>query len=131
MKKRIETFDEFWPHYVREHRHKLTRQLHFVGTTLALACVAGAVFGKRRWLLLAAPFAGYGPAWISHFFIERNRPATFEYPLWSLQADFVMWGKTLAGTMDGEVERVLAEERSNGAGSERVATNAPADHSIN
>jgi hypothetical protein len=109
MEKRIESFDEFWPFYVREHSNKLTRQMHFVGTSLAVACVAGALVGRKHWLLLAAPIAGYGPAWISHFFIEKNRPASFKYPLWSLQADLVMWGKMLAGTMDGEVERVLAQ----------------------
>jgi hypothetical protein len=112
MEKRFQSFEEFWPYYVREHSKKLTRQMHFVGTTLAVVSVAGALFASRRWLLLGAPFAGYGPAWISHFFIERNRPATFSYPLWSLQADFVMWSKMLAGTMHGEVERVLAPNRT-------------------
>ena len=113
--KTMETFEEFWPFYVREHSKKLTRQLHFVGTSLALACAAGAVLGKRRWLLALAPFAGYGPAWVSHFFIEHNKPATFKHPLWSLKADFVMWGKMIEGTMDAEVERVLAEERAEAA----------------
>ena len=135
MDKPFETFDDFWPYYVREHSKKLTRQFHFVGTSLALACVAGAVFGKKRWLWLAAPVAGYGAAWISHFFIEKNRPATFKHPLWSLQGDFVMWGKMLAGTMDGEVERILGEAaaRENGASDSDapVAPNAPADHSVN
>jgi hypothetical protein len=106
----MKTFEEFWPFYVREHSHKLTRQLHFAGTTMALGCVAGAVLTRRRWLLLLAPFAGYGPAWFSHFFIEKNRPATFKHPLWSLRADFVMWLKMIEGTMDAEVDRVLAEE---------------------
>jgi len=135
MDKPFETFDDFWPYYVREHSKKLTRQFHFVGTSLALACVAGAVFGRKPWLLLAAPVAGYGAAWISHFFIEKNRPATFEHPLWSVQADFVMWGKMLAGTMDAEVERILGEAaaRENGASEidEPVVTDAPTDHSVN
>lgn len=107
----MKTFEEFWPFYVREHSQKLTRQLHFVGTTLALGCAAGALLTRRRWLLLLAPVAGYGPAWISHFFVEKNRPATFQHPLWSLKADFVMWLKTIDGTMDAEVDRVLAEEQ--------------------
>lgn len=115
MAKKMETFDEFWPFYVRAHSKKLTRQLHFVGTSLALACVAGAILGKRRWMLPLAPFAGYTPAWVSHFFIEHNRPTTFKHPLWSLKADFVMWGKIIEGTMDAEVERVLAEARAEAA----------------
>ncbi len=132
MEKRIESFDEFWPFYVREHKSKLNRQLHFAGTSLALACLAGAVLGKQRWLLLAAPVVGYGPAWIGHFLIEKNRPATFKHPLWSLQADFVMWGKMLAGTMDAEVERVLAQNGSaDGQAVREVEPNVAPDHSVN
>lgn len=105
---RIGTFEEFWPFYVREHSKKATRVLHFVGTTASMACLAGALFlGKRR-LLAAMPFVGYGPAWISHFFIENNRPATFKYPLWSLAADLKMWSLMVRGAMDAEVERVMA-----------------------
>jgi hypothetical protein len=104
--KRFATFEEFWPFYVSEHSKKVTRKLHFVGTTTAMVCAAAGLLGKGKWALLA-PLAGYGPAWYSHFFIEKNRPATFKYPLWSLRADFIMWGKTLAGSMDAEVDRVM------------------------
>ena len=100
----IETFEQFWDFYVGEHKEKATRILHFVGTTAAMGCVATGLLTKRRWLILVALLAGYGPAWFSHFFIEGNRPATFKYPLWSLKADFIMWGKMIAGTMDAEVE---------------------------
>ncbi len=109
--RRFESFEEFWPFYVKEHSKKATRILHFIGTTAAGACVLGGLVTKRRWLLAVAPVAGYGPAWISHFFIEKNKPATFTYPLWSLKADGIMWWKTLTRTMDAEVERVLADER--------------------
>ena len=127
MDQQFESFDEFWPFYVREHSKKLTRQLHFVGTSLAIGCVAAGLLTHRRWLLLAAPLAGYGPAWISHFFIEKNRPATFKYPLWSLAADFVMWGKMLAGTMDDEVAAALESERATrGEGAE-----VDRDYSVN
>lgn len=113
---RFQSFEEFWPFYVKEHASKANRMLHFVGTTAAMGCVAGAVLLRKPWLLLAAPVVGYGPAWFGHFVIEKNRPATFEYPLWSLRADFVMWSKIVKGEMDAEVERVLAEmERATGA----------------
>ena len=105
--KRFGTFEEFWPHYVREHAHKSTRTLHFVGTSLAMACALGAVVLRRPSLLLLAPVVGYGPAWMGHFFIEKNRPATFTHPLFSLRADFVMWKKIVDGTMDAEVERAM------------------------
>ncbi len=101
------TFSQFWPGYVRAHASPLNRKLHFVGTTAALACVAAAAVTRKRWLLALAPVVGYGPAWFGHFVVEGNRPATFGHPLWSLAADFVMWGKTLAGTMDAEVERCV------------------------
>lgn len=107
---KIETFEQFWDFYVGEHRKKTTRLLHFVGTTAAIGCFATGLLTKRRWLLLLAPVLGYGPAWFSHFFVEKNKPATFTYPLWSLQADFVMWWKTLSGQMQAEVERVLRLE---------------------
>ena len=118
--KEIETFEQFWDFYVGEHKEKATRILHFIGTSAALGCVATGLLTKRRWLIPVALVAGYGPAWFSHFFIEKNKPATFKYPLWSLQADFVMWWKMVQGKMDAEVERVARaqEERQKGAPSE-------------
>jgi hypothetical protein len=126
MSERIRTFEEFWPFYVREHSKKTTRRLHFVGTTAAVALVGYAALRRKVWPLLVAPIAGYGPAWISHFFIEGNKPATFKYPLWSLRADFVMWSKMVGGTMDAEVERVLreSEDRTTEQPTERTATPA-------
>jgi hypothetical protein len=105
------SFEEFWPFYVKEHQKKATRILHFIGTTGAMACVAGGLLTKRRWLLAVAPVAGYAPAWISHFFIEGNKPASFKHPLWSLRADLVMWSKMVRFQMNDEVERVLREDR--------------------
>ncbi|MBX3204671.1 MAG: DUF962 domain-containing protein [Labilithrix sp.] len=107
---KIETFEQFWDFYVGEHKKKATRIFHFVGTTAAVSCFSAGLLTKRRWLLLVAPICGYGPAWISHFFIEKNKPASFKYPLWSLQADFVMWWKTLSGQMQAEVDRVIRQE---------------------
>ena len=101
----MHSFEDFWPHYVRAHANKNNRRLHFVGTSAALALVAGGVVTRRAWPLLLAPVVGYGFAWVGHFFVEGNVPATFGHPLWSLRGDFVMWKKMLEGTMDAEVER--------------------------
>ena len=121
------TFEEFWPFYVKEHQKKATRILHFIGTTAAMGCVAGGLLTKRRWLLAVAPVAGYGPAWISHFFIEGNKPASFKHPLWSFRADLVMWTKMVRFQMTDEVERVLREEREAGeARASDVVQSAPA-----
>lgn len=123
--KRFQTFEEFWPYYVKEHAKKSTRILHFVGTTAAMGCVAGAIAFRKPLLLLAAPVFGYGPAWFSHFVIEKNRPATFTYPAWSLRADLVMWMKMVRGEMDAEVERILAAE-DRAVAAEPVAEPQPA-----
>jgi hypothetical protein len=110
MSDRFESFEEFWPYYVREHARKTTRVLHFCGTTAALATLGAAILTRRPALFALAPVVGYGPAWVGHFFVEKNRPATFRYPLWSLRADFVMFGKMIAGTMDDEVDQALSAE---------------------
>ena len=98
------SFAEFWPFYLREHSRPRTRALHYIGTSLVvLLAIAALVTG--RWLLLAAmPVAGYAFAWIAHFAVERNRPATFAYPAWSLVADFKMWWLWLTGRIARELE---------------------------
>jgi hypothetical protein len=106
----FKTFEEFWPFYVREHANKTNRILHFIGTSLALSSVAAAALTRRKAFLLAAPLLGYGFAWVGHFVIEGNRPATFKYPAWSLRGDFKMWQLIAAGEMDDEVARVLRDE---------------------
>ncbi|MDP3275958.1 MAG: DUF962 domain-containing protein [Deltaproteobacteria bacterium] len=127
MTERYETFEAFWPYYVREHSKKLTRWMHFVGTSMALGCVTALVVTRKaKWLPLAL-VAGYGPAWASHFFVEHNRPATFTYPTWSLQADLKMFELMLQGRMDDEVARVLreyAEKEAAEAVSHSVASRA-------
>jgi hypothetical protein len=104
MAQRLSSYEEFWPYYVSEHMDPVTRRLHVFGTTLVLAALAAAVLVDPLWLL-AAPLAGYGFAWAGHFFFERNKPATFTYPLWSLRADFRMFRLTLLGRMARELAR--------------------------
>ena len=97
--KRIETYREFWPFYLQEHSCKATKQLHILGTLLGLACAIylGAT-DRWAWLPLSLVF-GYGFAWYSHFFIQKNRPATFRYPLWSFISDFRMMWHYLTGRL--------------------------------
>jgi hypothetical protein len=100
------TFSEFWPHYVHAHRSRVNRGLHYVGTTAALGTVAAAAVTLNPAWLLLTPVAGYGPAWVGHFFFEKNKPATFEHPLWSLRGDLKMYTLALRGRMAAEVERI-------------------------
>ena len=100
------SFEEFWPYYVAEHSRKATRQLHFAGTTAAFICAGLAAILLHPWLVLAVPIVAYGLAWIGHFFVEGNRPATFRHPLWSLRGDLRMYGLMWRGRMDDEVQRL-------------------------
>ena len=105
MAREHRTFAEFWPFYLREHSRPRTRGLHYAGTTLVIAIALFAA-ATGRWLwLLAIPLAGYGFAWVAHFAVEKNRPATFTYPLWSLAADFRMWWLWATGRLGKELER--------------------------
>lgn len=95
--RRFASFAEFYPYYLREHSHPTCRRLHYVGTTLTiLAFVAAVATRDGRWLA-AAPVLGYGFAWVGHFFFEKNRPATFRHPVYSLAGDFVMYWEMLTG----------------------------------
>lgn len=107
--KRIKTYAEFWDYYVLEHSKPLTRYLHFVGTALGLVML---VWFLRSGTFLYIPLCfvvGYGFAWFAHFFVEHNKPASFQYPLWSFISDYKMMFYMLTGKMNGEVERVISK----------------------
>ncbi|MGB7372542.1 Mpo1-like protein [Pontixanthobacter sp.] len=108
MIKTYTTFAEFWPFYLREHSLPETRALHYVGSTLVLAIAGVAIWqgvnNGTWWWLIGMPVAGYFFAWVAHFTIEKNRPATFTYPLWSLGADFKMYFMWITGRLDRELE---------------------------
>lgn len=93
------SFREFYPYYLGQHAHPVTRRLHVSGTLFALVLAGGALVSGRWSWLLAVPLAGYLPAWIGHYFFERNRPATFTHPLYSLRGDLVMLAEVLSGRL--------------------------------
>jgi len=110
LSKKYTTFWQFYPYYLTEHRDATNRALHFIGTAFILVLlVAGIALGNWK-LLVAIPFCGYGFAWVGHYFIEKNRPATFTYPFYSLGSDFVMFWHILSGQIKSklaEAERLI------------------------
>ena len=93
----FQSFREFYPYYLGEHANLACRRLHVVGSTGVLAAIVAATVTRNPWLLLLVPFIGYGFAWIGHFAFEKNKPATFRHPLYSLMGDWVMYVDVLRG----------------------------------
>lgn len=103
-------FDDFFPFYVGEHSRPATRWLHFAGSQVGLAAAIAGVMRRRPALVAAFPVIAYGVAWFSHAAVERNRPATFRHPLWSLRGDWTMIGMMWQGR-DAELTRIARDQR--------------------
>ncbi|MFN4275513.1 MAG: Mpo1-like protein [Ferrovibrio sp.] len=102
---RIQTYAEFWPFYLREHARPVTRAWHYLGTSIGLACLVTAIATGNLYWLLGGLVSGYGPAWVGHFFFEKNKPASFRYPLWSFVSDFRMYFAFLGGSLGRELAK--------------------------
>ena len=105
--KKIKTYNEFYRYYLTEHQNRTCRSLHFMGTLLVFVMAFLAVYLSESYLWWFVPLVGYGFAWIGHYFFEKNKPATFTYPLWSLLSDFRMFFELLTGriSFDGSKEQ--------------------------
>ena len=95
----FDTFTDFYAYYLTQHRNRTSRRLQVIGTGSVNALVLGALLTLNPRLLLLAPLVGYGFAWTGHFAFEKNKPATFGHPFWSLRSDFVMFGQVLRGRL--------------------------------
>jgi hypothetical protein len=106
--KRIKSFDAFYRYYLSEHQNRTCRALHFTGTFLVFVLSFFAVYLSESYLWWFVPLMGYGFAWVGHYFFEKNRPATFTYPVWSLLSDFRMFFDILFGriSFDGSKDQV-------------------------
>ena len=97
--RQFKSFSEFWPYYLSEHSRSATRLLHYIGSLTGIAVIV-ALVTVERWYLFPLGFVpGYAMAWIGHFFVEKNRPATFTYPLWSFMGDWKMLALMLTGRL--------------------------------
>jgi len=97
QEKKYKSLKEFYPFYLSEHTNLTSRVLHFIGTGLLFVILFWAVFTQTWWGLLLIPLVGYGFAWVGHFFFEKNKPATFQYPGYSLASDFILFWHLLIG----------------------------------
>lgn len=104
MERKYKTFWDFYPYYLTEHSDPVCRMLHYIGTTLLLVVIAAAVYFSKASILFLLPVVGYGFAWAGHFIFEKNKPATFQYPFYSLGSDFVMYFHFLTGQIDKKVD---------------------------
>jgi len=93
------SFAEFYAYYLSEHRHPVSRALHYAGTWGAVICLAGLLTSGEPWWLAGTALCGYGFAWFGHFFFEHNKPATFRFPFYSLASDFRMWWELNLGKL--------------------------------
>ncbi|MFN2451187.1 MAG: Mpo1-like protein [Candidatus Dormibacteria bacterium] len=122
--RRFTGYNDFFPHYVAQHSRRATRWVHFAGThSGAVLAIAGAR-GRRPGLLAAAPVTAYGAAWLSHALIERNRPATFGHPLWSLRGDLqmlVMMWRGRDAELAAMAARHVSADQVEGRGVQRAA----------
>lgn len=98
MAERIKTYSEFYRFYLTEHQNRTSRILHFIGTFLVFILIIVAVIQGWGWKWFLVPVVGYGFAWIGHAFFEKNKPATFKYPFWSLISDFKLFFDILFGS---------------------------------
>lgn len=97
MENRYTSLKDFYPYYLQEHQNPTCRRLHFIGTGLLFVILGVALYLSNYWLLFLIPVVGYGFAWVGHFFYEKNKPATFQYPFYSLASDFILFFDLLRG----------------------------------
>lgn len=90
-KRQLARIHYFYPYYLGEHRHPTNRMLHFIGTGSMLSTLVYVLVTQQWWYSVLLPVFGYGFAWFGHFFVERNKPATFTYPWLSFVCDFRMF----------------------------------------
>ena len=111
MERKYHSLKDFYPYYLTEHSNATCRATHYIGTTLLFAVVASSIYFGNSKILFLLPVVGYGFAWLGHFVFEKNKPATFQYPFYSLASDFIMYFHFITG----QIDKKLAEAKKNAA----------------
>ena len=111
--KKYTTLKDFYPFYLTEHSNATNRTLHFIGTFFVIFILFAGIFLSDYRAILIIPFVGYGFAWVGHFFIEKNRPATFQYPVYSLTCDFIMFWHILTNQIGEKLKEAQKKVNSN------------------
>ncbi len=101
----LQNFDEFWPHYLEQHRRAGCRVMHYLAAITAVTLLVIACCAACPWTMMSVPIAAYLLAWLGHALIERNRPATWRYPVWSLRAEVRMVTLAVRGRLGDELRR--------------------------
>ena len=103
---------KFYDFYLDEHQNMACRRLHFAGSSFGLIGLAKSIKTRSPKPLLKGIAAGYGCAWVGHFFFEKNKPASFKFPLKSFASDFRMYSDVLRGNLsliDAKFDKVRAD----------------------
>ncbi|MBK8352242.1 MAG: DUF962 domain-containing protein [Saprospirales bacterium] len=103
MERKYHTLKDFYPYYLTEHSDPTCRLFHYIGTTLLFVIVIASIVTGIAKILFLLPIVGYGFAWMGHFIFEKNKPATFQYPFYSLASDFIMFFHFLTGKVDAKL----------------------------
>ncbi len=109
--KKYKDFKSFYPYYLTEHGDVKNRVLHFLGTLMFLVLLVAGLISGKWWLFVLMPLVGYGFAWFGHYFIEKNKPATFTYPLYSLASDFVMFWHIITGQINKKLREAIGNSK--------------------
>lgn len=94
-KTHYKSFSDFWPYYLSQHTLQITQVLHAFGLILAIGLLGTGIITQNYLVFLAVPLVGYLPAWFGHFVFEKNRPATFSNPFYSILGDFKLLKRVL------------------------------------
>ena len=97
MNKEFKDFEEFYPYYIDEHKNKYNKLLHFIGTTIFIIFIIIFLASLDPKYVFYGFLSGYAWAWVGHFLIEKNKPATFYFPLYSLRGDWRMYKEIIQG----------------------------------